>query len=71
MESTKRGCWLMTPDALRAWREGRGLSRRAAAEALGINERTLEGLEYGRSPDSALWGPLERLIVLLDMQAPA
>ena len=61
----------MTPDTLLAWRKGRGLSRRAAAEALGINERTLEGLEYDRYPNSVLWGPLARLIVLLDMQTPA
>lgn len=60
----------MDADALRAWREGRGMSRRAAAEALGINERTLEGLEYDRSPNSVLWGPLERLIAMLDLQTP-
>ena len=56
----------MTPETLRAWRERNGLSRRAAAELVGINERTLEGLENERRPGSALWGMLEKMIPLLE-----
>jgi transcriptional regulator with XRE-family HTH domain len=55
----------LTPATLRAWREARRLSRRAAAALLGIPEGTLTSLEYGRSPQSALWGPLARIIDLL------
>jgi transcriptional regulator with XRE-family HTH domain len=51
---------------LRAWRSSRGLSRQQAADMLGINPRTLEGLEQGRYPGSPLWGPVSRLIELLD-----
>jgi transcriptional regulator with XRE-family HTH domain len=56
----------MTPTELRAWREGRSLSRREAADILGVNERTLERLEYGRSDSSALLPVLERLTDALD-----
>jgi len=31
----------MTPEGLRAWREARGLSRREAADVLGVNKGTL------------------------------
>lgn len=55
----------MTAETLRAWRADLGMSRRTAAEALGVNERTLETLEYGRSPTSALWGPIGRVVELL------
>lgn len=59
----------MTPDTLRAWRDSQNLTRREAADALGINQRTLEDLEYGRSPRSPLWGPIERLIAMLGMES--
>jgi DNA-binding XRE family transcriptional regulator len=59
----------MTPETLRAWRTTCGLSRRAAAETLGISERTLEGLEYGRYAASPLWGPIGRIIALMPMCA--
>ena len=55
----------MTAATLRAWRNARGLSRKAAAELLAISERTLEGLEYGRYDASPLWGPIARIIELL------
>jgi transcriptional regulator with XRE-family HTH domain len=55
----------MTPDTLRTWRAARKLSRRAAASLLGISERTLEGLEYGRYAGSPLWGPIARIVQLL------
>jgi len=55
----------MNPEILRAWREERGLSRREAAELLGVNQRTLEDLEYGRSPNSPLWGVLARVVELM------
>lgn len=56
----------MTPDDLRAWRTARGLSQRAAAERLGLSKRTLETLEYGRSPKSGLWPVLAKLTAALD-----
>jgi DNA-binding XRE family transcriptional regulator len=34
--------------AVKAWRSERGLSAAAAAEALGLPRRTLEGIEQGR-----------------------
>lgn len=46
---------------LRAWRNARDLTRRAAADVLGVNLRTLEGLETGRHPTSPLWGVLAKL----------
>lgn len=52
----------LTPATLKAWRKSHALSRRAAAELLRINERTLETLEYGLYPASALWGPLSLLL---------
>jgi transcriptional regulator with XRE-family HTH domain len=52
----------MTPETLRAWRKARGLSRREAAEMLAVNERTLERLEYGLAPTSALWGPIDKIV---------
>lgn len=55
----------MTPADLRIWRMARGLSQPTAARILGINPRTLAGLESGRT-GSALFGPLARLIPLLD-----
>jgi DNA-binding transcriptional regulator YiaG len=55
----------MDAATLRAWRDARGLSRREAAPLLGINVRTLEDLEYGRSPNSALWGAIARVIELM------
>jgi DNA-binding XRE family transcriptional regulator len=33
---------------VKAWRSERGLSAAAAAEALGLPRRTLEGIEQGR-----------------------
>lgn len=56
----------MNPDDLRAWRNSRGLSQRAAAEALGVNVRNLQGLESGRSPTSPLWPVLAKLTAALD-----
>lgn len=53
---------------LRAWRSERGLSGKAAAELLGVSTRTLEGLEQGRSPTSPLWGPISRLVKLLEKE---
>jgi transcriptional regulator with XRE-family HTH domain len=59
----------MDAPTLRAWRTARRLSRREAAEVLGINERTLEDLEYGRSTKSPLWGPIAKIIGLLEPAA--
>ena len=56
----------MDAATLRTWRDARGLSRREAAALLGVSERTLETLEYGRSPTSALWGTLARVVDLMD-----
>jgi len=55
----------MNPTELRAWRDARNLSRREAAAFLRINDRTLEDLEYGRSPKSALWGLIGLVIELI------
>jgi transcriptional regulator with XRE-family HTH domain len=55
----------LTPESLRAWREANGLTRRAAAELLGLSERSVENLEYGWSPQSPLWGVLEKLVPLV------
>ena len=55
----------MTPAALREWRETQGYSQADAALMLGVNLRTLQDLEQGRSPSSALWGPIQRVIDLL------
>ena len=52
----------MNPETLTAWRKSRHLSRRAAADVLGISQRTLENLEYGRYETSPLWGPIGKLI---------
>jgi len=60
----------MNPQSLRAWRVDRGLTRQEAAPLLGISERTLQELEYGRHPASLLWGPIERIVFLLDEQKP-
>lgn len=38
---------------------------------LGVNERTLEGLEYGRYPVSPLWGPITRIVELIGEQTSA
>jgi transcriptional regulator with XRE-family HTH domain len=35
-------------EALKDWRTLRGLSARAAADALGMPQRTIEGIEQGR-----------------------
>ncbi len=48
--------------ALRQWREAKGWTRREAAEHLGVNERTLEGWEYGTRTPPALT-VLERMLV--------
>ena len=58
----------MTPDLLREWREQRKLSRRKAGEFFGVPAKTLEGLEYGRYPHSALWGPISRIIAIMEAQ---
>ncbi len=55
-----------TPASLRAWRDARALSRRDAGEILGVNERTIETLEYGRAENSVLWPILGRLTEALD-----
>jgi DNA-binding transcriptional regulator YiaG len=55
---------------LRQWRADRGLSAGEAALVFGISERTLNGLEQGRSPASPLWGPLSRIIALTDSKKP-
>ena len=59
----------MTPADLRAWRNARSLSAREAAALLGVSQRTLEGLEQGRSPSSPLWGCIARIIDLLGQRA--
>ena len=56
----------MNPATLRAWRNARGLSRQEAAKVLAVPWRTIETLETGRAPQSALWGPLSRIVELLD-----
>jgi transcriptional regulator with XRE-family HTH domain len=57
----------MDPALLRAWRLSHGLSRRAMAEMTGVPERTLEGLEAGRSVNtSPWWVPLERMTAMMD-----
>ncbi len=56
----------MTPSDLRAWREGRGLSRRDAADLLGLDPRTLEALEQGRTSGNTLMPVLERLTYWID-----
>jgi transcriptional regulator with XRE-family HTH domain len=58
----------MDSATLRDWRESRGLSARHAALLLGVSQRTLEGLEQGRSPTSPLWGPIGRIIELMAEQ---
>jgi len=57
---------LITPATLRAWRDARGWTRTEAAQAFGVPAATLAGLEAGRRPESPLFGPLTRLIALLD-----
>jgi DNA-binding transcriptional regulator YiaG len=52
----------LTPETLRAWREARGLTRQDAADLFQTPKATLEGLETGRRPNSALWGPLAVLM---------
>ena len=54
------------PTTIRAWRHKNGWTKREAAEQLNIPSRTYETLEAGRSPSSALWGPLGRIIQLLE-----
>jgi DNA-binding transcriptional regulator YiaG len=56
----------LTPTTLRAWREARGMSRAEAAVAFCVPLRTLEKLEQNRSETSALWGPLSRIIELIE-----
>jgi DNA-binding XRE family transcriptional regulator len=56
----------VTPQTLRQWRQDRNLTRKEAAEVLGINERTLEGMEKARYSASPLWGVLGKLVPLLD-----
>lgn len=56
----------MTPTELRAWRETRGLRRPAAAELLGLNLRTLEALEDGRSAGTTVLPILARLTAEID-----
>ena len=57
---------VLDPETLRAWRKSRGMTKREAGLLLQIPMRTLETLEAGRSPSSALWGPLGRIIQLLE-----
>ncbi len=47
---TLLACYLkaMNADDLKTWRASLGLTQKAAAEALGISRRTLEGWEAGR-----------------------
>ena len=59
----------MDATTLRAWRDARGLTRYEAGAMLAISWRTLETLEAGKSPTSALWGPIGRIIELLDRVA--
>lgn len=54
------------PTTLREWREQRGLSRRKAGEVLRVLPKTLEGLEYGRYPTSALWGPISVIVGMME-----
>ncbi|MCB8880106.1 helix-turn-helix transcriptional regulator [Acidisoma cellulosilytica] len=55
----------MDGPTLRAWREARGLSRRAASDVLGVNEQTLVDLESGRRSGAVLMPVLERLTAAL------
>lgn len=57
---------MLDAPTLRAWRAYRGIQRAEAAQLLGIPIGTLETLERGRSPGSALWGPLGRVIELIN-----
>jgi transcriptional regulator with XRE-family HTH domain len=59
----------LTPADLRAWREAHGLTQAAMAERCGIPRKTLEGLEQGRRPTSALFGPLAKLLEAWDAAA--
>ena len=59
----------MTPTTLRAWREQRGLTRQDAEPLLGVPWKTIETLETRPRPNSPLWGPIARIVELLDAQA--
>jgi hypothetical protein len=56
---------VLDPVSLREWRTSRNLSRKEAGIVFRVNERVIEGLEYGRFPKSALWGPFSRIINLI------
>ena len=53
------------PIILREWRTVRNLTRKEAGLVFRVNERIIEGLEYGRFPKSPLWGPISRIIDLI------
>ena len=52
----------MTPQEIRQWRKGKGLTQHQAAEQLGISWRQYQRLESG---DSQITGPIERIVKLL------
>jgi len=60
----------VTPDALREWRWRRGLSRQDAAPLLGIPWKTIETLETRPRPNSPLWGPIARIVELMNKKPP-
>jgi hypothetical protein len=56
------------PIILREWRTVRNLTRKEAGLVFRVNERIIEGLEYGRFPNSPLWGPISQIIYLIQQK---
>jgi DNA-binding transcriptional regulator YiaG len=52
---------------IRAWRHKNGWTKREAAAMLNIPTRTYETLEAGRTKSSALWGPITRIVKLMEV----
>ncbi len=52
----------MTPAELRAWRQEHGLTQAHLSDLLNVSQATLEGIEQGRRPGSALLGPIGVLL---------
>jgi transcriptional regulator with XRE-family HTH domain len=52
----------MNPSELRAWRQEHGLTQAQLSELLDVSQATLEGIEQGRRPGSALLGPIGVLL---------
>jgi len=57
----------LNPTTIRAWRHKNGWTKREAAEQLNIPTRTYETLEAGRTKSSALWGPITRIVQLMEV----